>query len=312
MAINFNLNDLQAFRAVAELSSFRKAADALHVSQPAFSRRIEKLEEALGVKLLERTTRKVSLTAVGRDFDRKVQQLLDDLDNTLLGIRGVAGTRMGEVTIACVPSTVYYYLSQVVSRYHERYPKIRVKVFDAGANEVLAAVARSEADFGLNFIGGQEPDIEFKPLLEERFVAACRRDHPLAKKRKVGWAELGQYDFISVSKTSGNRLLLDQALAGLPGRPQAIYEAQHVTTMLGLVEAGLGVAAVPSLAMPGANHPLLVSVPLVDPIVTRKVGLIRRKGRSLSPAAQQLYDFFAEMKGKRAPVAAQRKAAPQD
>lgn len=312
MAINFNLNDLQAFRAVAELSSFRKAADALHVSQPAFSRRIEKLEEALGVKLLERTTRKVSLTAVGRDFDRKVQQLLDDLDNTLLGIRGVAGTRMGEVTIACVPSTVYYYLSQVVSRYHERYPKIRVKVFDAGANEVLAAVARSEADFGLNFIGGQEPDIEFKPLLEERFVAACRRDHPLAKKRKVGWAELGQYDFISVSKTSGNRLLLDQALAGLPGRPQAIYEAQHVTTMLGLVEAGLGVAAVPSLAMPGANHPLLVSVPLVDPIVTRKVGLIRRKGRSLSPAAQQLYDFFAEMKGKRAPTAAQRKAAPQD
>ena len=312
MAINFNLNDPQAFRAVAELSSFRKAADALHVSQPAFSRRIEKLEEALGVKLLERTTRKVSLTAVGRDFDRKVQQLLDDLDNTLLGIRGVAGTRMGEVTIACVPSTVYYYLSQVVSRYHERYPKIRVKVFDASANDVLAAVARSEADFGLNFIGSQEPDIEFKPLLEERFVAACRRDHPLAKKRKVGWAELGQYDFISVSKTSGNRLLLDQALAGLPGRPQAIYEAQHVTTMLGLVEAGLGVAAVPSLAMPGADHPLLVSVPLVDPIVTRKVGLIRRKGRSLSPAAQQLYDFFAEMKGKRAPVAAQRKAAPQD
>lgn len=299
MAINFNLNDLQAFRTVAELSNFRKAADALHVSQPAFSRRIEKLEEALGVKLLERTTRKVSLTAVGRDFDRKVQQLLDDLDNTLLGIRGVAGTRMGEVSIACVPSTVYYYLSQVVSRYRERYPKIRVKVFDAGANDVLAAVARSEADFGLNFIGSQEPDIEFTPLLEERFVAACRRDHALARRRKVSWAELAQFDFISVSKSSGNRLLLDQALAGLPGRPEAIYEAQHVTTMLGLVEAGLGVAAVPSLAMPGADHPLLVSVPLVDPVVTRKVGLIRRKGRPLSPAAQQLYGFFLEMKGKR-------------
>ncbi|GHC84308.1 LysR family transcriptional regulator [Pseudorhodoferax aquiterrae] len=309
MAINFNLNDLQAFRTVAELSSFRKAAEALHVSQPAFSRRIEKLEEALGVKLLERTTRKVSLTAVGREFDRKVQQLLDDLDSTLLGIRGVAGTRMGEVTIACVPSTVYYYLSQVVSRYRERYPKIRVKVFDAGANDVLAAVARSEADFGLNFIGSQEPDIEFTPLLEERFVAACRRDHPLAKKRKVGWAELGQHDFISVSKSSGNRLLLDQALAGLPGRPEAVYEAQHVTTMLGLVEAGLGVAAVPSLAMPGADHPLLVSVPLVDPVVTRKVGLIRRKGRPLAPAAQQIYEFFLEMKGRRRGAAGRTAAA---
>jgi DNA-binding transcriptional LysR family regulator len=299
MAINFNLNDLQAFRSVADLGNFRKAAEALHVSQPAFSRRIEKLEEALGVQLLERTTRRVSLTAVGRDFDRKIQQLLDDLDNVLLGVRGVAATRMGEVTIACVPSTVYYFVSQVIARYHERYPKIRVKVFDASANEVLTAVSRSEADFGLNFVGGQEPDIEFKPLLEERFVAACHRDHPLAKKKRISWTELAQYDYISVSKASGNRLLLDQALANVPGRPQSIYETQHVTTMLGLVEAGLGVAAVPSIAMPGADHPLLVSVPLVDPVISRRIGLIRRKGRSLSPAAQQLYEFFSEMKAKR-------------
>ena len=296
MAINFDLNDLLAFRAVAELSNFRKAAESVHISQPAFSRRIDKLEQALGVRLLERSTRRVSLTAVGRDFARKVEQLLEDLDNTLLGIRGVAATRMGEVTIACVPSTVYYFLSQVIRRYHEAFPKIRVRVFDASANEVLGAVARSEADFGLNFMGAQEPDIEFKPLLEDRFVAACRRDHPLARKRQVAWSELAQYDFISIAKTSGNRLLLDQALANVAGRPQSIYEAQHVTTQLGLVEAGLGVAAVPSLAMPGADHPLLVSVPLTDPVVTRRVGLIRRKGRSLSPSAQQLYDFLAEMK----------------
>ena len=80
MAINFDLNDLLAFRAVAELSSFRKAAESVHLSQPAFSRRIDKLEQALGVRLLERTTRRVTLTAVGRDFERKVRELLDDLD----------------------------------------------------------------------------------------------------------------------------------------------------------------------------------------------------------------------------------------
>jgi len=299
MAINFDLNDLLAFRAVAELSNFRKAADAVHISQPAFSRRIDKLEQALGVRLLERTTRRVSLTVVGRDFARKVEQLLDELDHTLLGIRGVAASRMGEVTIACVPSTVYYFLSRVIRRYHERYPKVRVKVFDANANEALAAVASGEAEFGLNFMGSQETGIEFKPLLEDRFVAACRRDHPLASTRQATWADLSAYDYISVSKASGNRLLLDQALAHVSGRPQSIYEAQHVTTMLGLVEAGLGVAAVPSLAMPAADHPLLVSVPLVGPVVTRRVGLIRRKGRPLSPSAQQLYDFLLEMKPAR-------------
>ncbi|MDP2007402.1 MAG: LysR family transcriptional regulator [Rubrivivax sp.] len=311
MAIAFDLNDLQAFRAVAELGNFSRAAEAVHISQPAFSRRIDKLEAALGVRLLDRTTRRVSLTTMGRDFAHKVQTLLDDLDGTLLAMQGVQATRMGEVTIACVPSTVYYYVSQVVQRFRDQFPKIRVKVLDAGANEVLGAVVRGEADFGLNFIGSQEADITFTLLREERFVAACRRDHPLAKKRRVAWADLAAHDFISIAQSSGNRLLLDQALAGVPERPVPVCEAQHVTTLLGLVEAGLGVAAVPAMAMPGRDHPLLVSVPLDGPVVTRHVGLIRRRGRTLAPAAQQLHDFFAEMvapaRGRRGLALRQRK-----
>jgi len=295
MAMNFDLNDLLAFRAVAELGSFRKAAESVHISQPAFSRRIDKLEQALGARLLERTTRRVNLTTVGRDFDRQLRQILDALDTTLLGIRGVAATRMGEVTVACVPSAVNYFLSGVIARYHELYPRIRVKIMDDSANEVLIAVARGEADFGLNFIGAQENDVEFEPLLEECFVAACRRDHPLAGRSEVRWAELAQYDYIAVGKSSGNRLLLDQALAGLPGQPHTMYETHHGTTAIGLVEAGLGVAVVPAMAMPSADHPLLVSVPLIDPVVKRKMGLIRRRSSVLSPAAQQLYGLCAEM-----------------
>jgi DNA-binding transcriptional LysR family regulator len=296
MAINFDLNDLLAFRAVAELNNFRRAAETVHISQPAFSRRIEKLEQALGVRLLDRTTRRVSLTVVGRDFARKVQALLDDLDSTLLGFRGETRSRMGVGTVASVPAAVNYHVSQVIRRYRESYPKVRIKIFDAGANAVLDSVVRGEADFGINFVGSQEPDIEFKPLLEERFVAACRRDHPLAKKRRATWADLAAHGFIAVSKSSGNRLLIDQALAGAAGAPESLYEAEHVTSLLGLVEAGLGVAAVPSLAMPGKDHPLIVSVPLYAPVVTRRVGLIRRKGRTLSPAAQQLYELFAQTK----------------
>lgn len=295
MAMNFDLNDLLAFRAVAELGSFRKAAESVHISQPAFSRRIEKLEEALGVRLMDRTTRRVSLTTVGRDFDRQLRQILDALDTTLLGIRGVAATKMGEVTVACVPSAVNYFLTGVIALYHQRYPKIRVKIIDDSANEVLLAVARGEADFGVNFVGSQENDVEFESLLEEYFVAACRRDHPLARQSQVSWADLAPYDYISVAKSSGNRLLLDQASAGLPGQLQRMYETQHGTTAIGLVEAGLGVAVVPAMAMPMGDHPLLVSVPLVDPVVKRKVGLIKRRSVKLSPAAQQLYDLCVEM-----------------
>lgn len=207
---------------------------------------------------------------------------------------------MGEIAIGCVPSTVYYFVTRVINLYRGLYPKIRIRVLDASANDVLLAVARGDVEFGINFIGTQEGDVEFEPLFEEPFVAACRRDHPLATKKQVSWTELAQYDYISVDKSSGNRLLLDQALAGLAGMPQSMYETQHGTTVIGLVEAGLGVAAVPSMAMPTKDHPLLVSIPLINPVVTRKVGLIRRRNRDLSPAAQQFYNLCQSMRGMQA------------
>ena len=116
--INFDLNDLQAFRAVVDKGSFRGAAEAIRISQPALSRRIEKLESALDVKLFERTTRRVSLTMVGRAFLPQVERMLDDLDIALMGISNVASTRMGNVTIACVPSTAYYFMPRVISEFH--------------------------------------------------------------------------------------------------------------------------------------------------------------------------------------------------
>jgi DNA-binding transcriptional LysR family regulator len=118
--------------------------------------------------------------------------------------------------------------------------------------------------------------------------------HPLARLKSVRWEDLADHDTISVSKVSGNRLLLDQALAGLKRQPSSLYETQHGTTMIGLVEAGLGVAAVPATAMPRKGHPLLVSVPLTDPVVVRKMGLIRRRSLLLTPAAQQLFDLMLD------------------
>jgi DNA-binding transcriptional LysR family regulator len=300
MSLNFDLQDLLAFRAVAELGHFRQAAEAVHISQPAFSRRIDKLEQALEARLLDRTTRRVRLTAVGREFDCQVRQILADLDATVLGIRGGSAAQGGQVGIACLPSTVNYFLSNVIAQFHAQFPRVRVRLLDGSANEVLLSVAQGEADFGLNFIGTQEADVEFAPLLEERFVLACRRDHPLARKKQVRWAELAPFDTIAAGKSSGNRLLVDQALAGSPAQLQSMFETQHGTTMIGLVEAGLGVAVVPAMAMPGADHPLLVSVPLTDPAVTRKVGLIRRRQSTLSPAAQALYEMCMAVGGQAA------------
>jgi DNA-binding transcriptional LysR family regulator len=295
--INFDLNDLQAFRAVVEKEGFRRAADSIRITQSALSRRIEKLESALGVKLFERTTRKVSLTNVGRAFLPQVERLLDDLDLALLSIGDGGATRRGTLTIACVPSAAYYFMPHAIRSFHGQFPLIKIRLIDASANEVSAAVASGEADFGVGFTGNLAPEIEFSALLEERYVIACRRDHPLATRDVVTWAQAYEYEHITLDKSSGNRLVLDRALAGLKMGKESVCEARHVTTVLGLIEAGLGIAAVPSIAMPLSPHPILASVALIEPEVVRHMGLLKRRGRTLTPAALELEQRIRALPG---------------
>ena len=292
--IRFDISDLQAMVAVVECGGFRAAASAINLSQPALSRRIDKLEEALQVKLFERTTRRVALTVVGREFFAKAREILDEVENSLLGISEIAANRGGEVRIACVPSVAYHFLPPLVQRFHAEFPNIRISVIDEGANEVLNCVLRSEVDFGLNFIGDQQPELDFEPLLKERFVLACRHDHALAGRRSVKWRELDKYPFIAVARSSGNRLLLDQALAAAQLRPAATFEVRHVATSLAWVAAGLGIAAVPDLALPVGDGSPLVGIPLVEPKVQRTLGIIRKKGRSWTPAVQHFYDMVRQ------------------
>jgi DNA-binding transcriptional LysR family regulator len=292
LRMKVDLNDLEAFVLVAELRSFAAAAELIHLSQSALTRRIQKLEEMLGVALLERTTRRVDLTTVGREFLPKARRVLDDLDTSLLAVREIAERRVGQVNVACVPTAAYYFLPEIIRAFGEDYPNIRIRIVDEGANAVLQSVLNGEVELGINLLGGEEPEILFEPLLEDPFVLACRKDHPLAEQAEVTWRDLAPYRFITVGRMSGNRLILDLGLAGLEHRPRWFYEVQHLSSSLGLVEAGLGVAALPRLAMPREEHAVLVSRPLVDPILTRTMGVIRRRTGVLSPAARQFHDLL--------------------
>mgnify|MGYP001550381616 FL=1 len=155
-------------------------------------------------------------------------------------------------------------------------------------------MARGEADFGLTYVGAMEPDIEFQPLIEDPFVVACSRTHPLAKKREVKWSELAEYDYVAVAKGSGNRMLIDLALADTPLSLRWFCEVQHVPSLVSLVEAGVGIGVVPKLGMPRSGHATLISVPLIEPAISRRLGLITRRGRALPAAAQLFYDFLLQ------------------
>lgn len=293
--MNFDLSDLRAFLAVADLSSFRAASDLLHLSQSALSRRVDKLEDALGVQLFMRTTRKVELTTVGRTFVHRARNVMNELESALLGIHEVAERLSGEVTIACVPSAVGHFLPAAIECYHKLYPQIRIRLQDESSSDVLLAVTRGEADFGVTYIGTQEADIHFKALLDDAFVLACPAVHPLAHKKKVRWSDLNGHAYITLAQGSGNRFLIDQALAQSEQRPRWFCEVNHVPALVSMIEAGLGIGVLPRMALP-PNDGLgeLRAVRLIDPEITRTLGLISRRGKPLAPAAQLFYDLLIE------------------
>lgn len=291
--MNFDLADLRAFLAVADLGSFRTASEALHLSQSAASRRVDKLEKALGAELFVRTTRRVELTTVGRTFVHKARGVINELEDALLGIADFAQRISGEVTVACVPSAVGYFLPAVIGEFHRAHPRMRVRLIDESSSDILLALANGEADLGVTYIGTQEPDIEFEPLLKDPFVVACPLEHPLAKKRRVTWAELAKHDFISLAQGSGNRFLLDQVMGNQTEKPQWFCEVRHVPALVSLVEAGIGVGVVPRLAMPPRAR--LASVPLESDL-GRTIGIIRRRGRPLRPAAESFRRLLVERK----------------
>jgi DNA-binding transcriptional LysR family regulator len=291
------LADLRAFIKAAELRSFAAAAKTLHLSLPGISRRISNLEARLGVRLFDRTTRSVELTLLGSRFLREIIPVVEDLDRSVFGLRDAAQLEAGDVTVGCVFSAVHHFLPPVIDQYRQRHPNVSVRIIEQGADDVFATVKHGEADFGINYIGMQESEVDFTPLLKDPYVLACRADHALGKRRTVRWDELAAWDQVRVSQASRNRVFIDHALAELPALPRPVCEARHVSTLIDLIDAGLGVAIVPQLTVP-RRPATVVGIPLV-PSLTRTIGIIRRTGRTLSPAAEAFANLLLESSGKR-------------
>ena len=155
------------------------------------------------------------------------------------------------VTVAAVPTATRSLLPRAIQAFRDQGFDGRIRINDLSANDVLEAVASGAADFGVNFIGGQEPGLDFRVLADDPFVLAVPRGGELDVDRPVEWADVDPSGFIAVWKGSGNRMLIDSALAHARENVGWAYEVRHLSTALGLVEAGLGVTAVPASAMPG-------------------------------------------------------------
>lgn len=295
MKIDFD--GIQAFVLVAELGGFGKAADRLHLTQTALTRRIQKLEAYLEVRLLDRTTRSVSLTAVGRDFLPQARRLVDEMTTAVGRLKDMSRLGKGNVVIASIPTMAHHALPAVIRTYARQHPGNRIRIIESNASEVCRAVLHDQAEFGITIQLERHAELVEEAILREPFMFFCRDEHPLSARKAVSWKDLGEADLILVSGLSGNRALLDYQLARKRLRLNGTYEVEHLSTAIGLVSAGVGTAILPRSTIQEGTNPMVRRIPLVGPMIRRTIVLIRRRGASLSPAAQGFYDLLASQLG---------------
>lgn len=287
-AMKVENSELEAFVAVAELGTFQRAAEKLHLTQPGLSRRIQKLEQALGVELFHRTTRSVTLTGVGRQFLPMAREQIAQLGMMLSSIQEIAEKRYGKVRLASIPTAAVQWLPGLLREYARKYPHIGVQILDGNHDFVVSQVRAGLAEFGISLHPGHDDDLLFEPLLTDDYVLAVHGDDPLARAGSVTLAELRHAKLIIGGRDSGNRLLLEMLLGQASVRLRWFYEVEHISCVAALIETGAGCAILPATALRAYCSPAVHAVPITHPRVTRTVGIVRHRAMSMSSIANDL------------------------
>ncbi|MEM8948381.1 MAG: LysR family transcriptional regulator [Pseudomonadota bacterium] len=292
MDINYDFADLEAFLAVKETGSFHLASQKLNLSQSAITRRVQKLEDALGSVLFERTTRKVKPTLAAKRLRARAEAILDDARETLRAMRdesiAFGHQRSRIVTVATIPTVVAGMLPEALSRSRADGHASRIRIMDLAANEVAEAVAQGEADFGICSIPALEPGTAFETLFDDQIVLALPKHHPLADQDVVPWAMLDGEALILPARKTGNRMLIDEAMARAYQALTWTYEAERSTTALALLAGGSGVALLPLSALRNARDDRVTWRHLGDPAIARPIGLLTRIGQVDTPETAAL------------------------
>lgn len=287
--MNLSTRQLRAFLTLADSRNFTRAAAACHLSQPAFSALIRQLEDDVGVRLFDRTTRHVALTAEGEAFERSTRRILDEVDAAETGMRDRAAQRVGRVSIALLPSLAADWLPGVLAGFRAAHPGIGLEVADVLSEPCIDRVRAGTADFALAATRADTPELRAELFCSDDFHLVCLRTNPLSTQRNPRPKALAGEPFIHLSRTSSVRQYLDAATH--PHGFAPVLEVDQLATVAGMVRAGLGISIVPALTLYQFRSPDLAVVPLSWPGLRRRIYLVRRRDRGLSVAAQAFCDW---------------------
>ncbi len=287
-----NLRDLKYLVALADLRHFGKAADACFVSQPTLSTQIRKLEDELGVVLVERAPRKVMLTAAGLDVVQRARRIVADVEQMREAARRSRDPESGTLRLGVFPTLGPYLLPHVVPTLRSRFPQLELLLIEEKSDELLQRLREGKLDAALLALPLHDDQLHAEFLFEEPFVVAAPQQHPLARRSTLDAGELSDETLLLLED---GHCLRDQALdvCRLSGaREKSGFRATSLETLRQMVAAGVGVTLLPALSVhePIAQPANIRLVPFRGIAPSRRIALVWRKSSALDAFLHQLGD----------------------
>lgn len=300
------VRQLRAFVAVYNLGKLSAAAEQLFVTQSAVSVMIRQMEQGLGARLFDRTTRSLQPTQAAREAVVVAERILRDVDSLGGSFRDLSGLRRGRVCVAVTPTLAAFVMPPVIHRFAALYPDIRVVVDDCAPDQFMSRVMGEHVDFGIGTPEKMLADADLQTLIPDHLSLVCTPDHALAKQKTVRWADLAGHPVITVRPGYGIRPMIDATAAGAGVLLDVVNEVSFLSTALWMTSCGLGASIMPSAFATYSAYPDLVIKTLAGPRVSRDISVVTKRGRSLSAASQSFVDVMHAVLGK--PVRASRQA----
>jgi LysR family hydrogen peroxide-inducible transcriptional activator len=286
------LHQLRYVASVARAKNFSRAAEQCHVSQPALSQQIQKLEDELGEKLFERTKREAKLTPQGAAFLPRALRIMEEVDAAKREAREATGLQRGTLTIGVLPTIAPYLLPGVIAAFVKKFPGIEIAVQEDHPANLIKLVLAREVDFALASLPVQDPKLEVQELFTEELLLAVPSGHPLARKRAVTASDLDHERLIVMSESCLGEQVLNfcQRRAA---HPAINFRSAHLETIQSLVSTGLGISLIPAMAKDLNGRHRVAYRALQFPKPERKIIAVWLKQRPPGRAATEFLGMAA-------------------
>ena len=294
LSSHLSLRQLRAFWLVAQEGSMTRAAQQMHLTISALSMLVRSLEEELGVRLFERTTRRMELTEAGRQFMPAVRDVFFALDSGVQTLQEGKRRNSERLTLATSPLLAGTVVPAVIAKFREQFPNVDVTLADVPVDQVVSQVRESKADFGICTADAALTDLIAQVLYQDTLMLACSPDHPMAERAQATWSDLIDQPLILLNPGTGMRRLTDQALSEFTLRLKPAFEVANIQTAIGLVAAGLGISVLPAYSLARATGGQVRAIALTDPVVSREIVALCTRARPFSMAAEAFLKLFKE------------------